>query len=255
MDWTIFGAPLSCDAAMLGLRVSLAVLGGLAAFFTVCAYLYKLYRWSAGPDWRHKRAADALRDEGAYRASINHGARAMELFDLSIQVNPRAAHTYYLRGCLKEQQGELPRAIADWQRCIERLATHAGALERLRRHPAKWARKRARFPWLYIPIAGAATLLGLFAISLFARYPTPTGQRRLPSLLSGVLNRTPAPVVSVSSMNAIPAASSARRNLCSVEIFESAPSSSKPLIVTAATPDFFAKSSRDHFSSDLAARS
>src|SRR5687767_8359218 len=45
------------------------------------------------------------------------------------------------------------------------------------------------------------------------------------------LSRTPGPVVSVSSRNSTPAASRARRHLCTVPCFGSEPRPSKPLMV------------------------
>src|SRR5262249_33968632 len=66
-------------------------------------------------------------------------------------------------------------------------------------------------------------------------------------------SRTPGPPCASSSINCTPPLSSARRNLFNVEIFESAPRISKPLIVIAATPDCSARSSLDHLSRARAA--
>src|SRR5438552_2593377 len=68
------------------------------------------------------------------RVRLHHREQAMELYDLSVRLNPRAAQVYYLRGCLKEQLGELNRAIADWQRCLSRHRDHSAAVGKLAAH-------------------------------------------------------------------------------------------------------------------------
>jgi tetratricopeptide (TPR) repeat protein len=72
-----------------------------------------------------------LRKQGYYHARLNHRAQAMELYDLAIQLNPRAAHVHFLRGELHLKMGERNRAIADWQRCLQRLPRHDRARRRL----------------------------------------------------------------------------------------------------------------------------
>ena len=66
----------------------------------------------------------------------------MELYDLSIRLNPNAGQVYYLRGDLHERNGDLNRAIADWKRCLKRLPAHPGARTKLgteTRFAAHWA--------------------------------------------------------------------------------------------------------------------
>jgi tetratricopeptide (TPR) repeat protein len=128
MDWSVLESLLRCQAGSeLHFILLLSALANLAA---VIWMLYGLWRW-----WRRSagraRVADALRDEGKHRVQIRHRGQAMALYNLSIRMNPRAAHVYYLRGCLKEELEQIDRAIADWKRCLDRHRKHAAAVQKL----------------------------------------------------------------------------------------------------------------------------
>jgi tetratricopeptide (TPR) repeat protein len=159
MDWSAFEWLLRCEPGHEQLHLIILALGGLVSLATVIATVYKLWRWWMGPSGRHKRAARALRIEGKYRAQLNHWARAMDLYDFSIRLNPRAAHVYYLRGELHHTLGNINRAIADWNRCVVRHPQHKDARERL---AVNRADVPSRFPW---PVA-IRTFAGVLLVSL-----------------------------------------------------------------------------------------
>ena len=108
----------------------IASLFGVSSAIIVAA-LIKLWRLRFGPTANHRRAAKALRNQGQFNAQLNHRQQAMELFDLSIQLNPGQGHAYYLRGCLYAELGDANRAIADWKRCLAQLPRHRDAKQRL----------------------------------------------------------------------------------------------------------------------------
>ena len=99
-------------------------LGGVATIATFLAAVYRLYRWLSNPARRHVGAATALLEEGKNRARVGEVERAMELYDLSIRLNPDTGHVYYLRGLLHERNENLARAIADWRRSLDRIAAN-----------------------------------------------------------------------------------------------------------------------------------
>jgi tetratricopeptide (TPR) repeat protein len=132
MDWSaLVEGLLSCHPGNEQLHRIVLILGGLASVATIAAAIYRLWRWLLGPPLAHRHAARALRQQGAYQARFNHSQQAMELYNFSIRLNPRAAEAYYLRGCLKEDLEQINRAIADWKRCLRSHPRHAGAIQKL----------------------------------------------------------------------------------------------------------------------------
>jgi tetratricopeptide (TPR) repeat protein len=157
MDWSsILDALLQCQSGHDQLHLIALVLSGLASFAAVVAAAYKLWRWWVGPIRTYRVAARALRMEASYHAALNHGVRAMQLYNYSIRLNPRAAHVYYLRGNVHEATGNIARAIADWQRCLARLPGHRDAASKLTRHRAQLP---SSFPWATAASTFAAVLL------------------------------------------------------------------------------------------------
>jgi len=152
MDLSLFDMLLRCQPGHEQLHFFTLFLSGLASLAAVIAAAYRLWRWRVGPLRTHRVAARALRMEGTYHAKLNHGVHAMQLYDYSIRLNPRAAHVYYLRGNLHEGIGNIDRAIADWRRGLARLPGHRDAAYNLARHRADLPIK---FPW--------ATAMGTFA--------------------------------------------------------------------------------------------
>jgi len=120
MDLSLFDMLRLCQPGHEQLHFFTLFLSGLASLAAVIAAAYRLWRWRVGPLRTHRVAARALRMEGTYHAKLNHGVHAMQLYDYSIRLNPRAAHVYYLRGNLHEGIGNIDRAIADWRRCLAR---------------------------------------------------------------------------------------------------------------------------------------
>jgi hypothetical protein len=110
-----------------------------------------------------------LQEEGELRARLSHVVRALELYDLSIRLNGRAAHTFYLRGCLWEQRNDLKRAIADWERCLAVQREHRAALAKLGSYQRQW-RPHALEPrgWGYVSLLGAVILVGLLMIAMWS---------------------------------------------------------------------------------------
>jgi tetratricopeptide (TPR) repeat protein len=145
---------LRCQPGHEQLHLIILALSGLASLAAVIAAAYRLWRWWFGPIRTHRVAARALRMEGTYHAKLHHGARAIQLYDYSIRLNPRAAHVYYLRGDLHEEMGNIDHAIADWRRCLARLPGHKDAAGKLAWHRAP----STLFPW--------ATAVGTFAAVL-----------------------------------------------------------------------------------------
>ena len=138
------------------------ILGGLACAATVVAGAYQLWRWIWPKPPKHCEAAKALRDEAKYRAQLRDFRRAIALYDLSICLNPRAALTYYLRGVLQESVGDLPRAIADWQRSVARLRHNNPAHAKLVQYGAVPGADRTSYGWAYAYGAGGVALLLAF---------------------------------------------------------------------------------------------
>jgi tetratricopeptide (TPR) repeat protein len=147
---------LRCQPGHEQLHLIILLMSGLASIAAVIAAAYRLWRWWIGPMRTHRVAARALRMEGTYHARLNHAARAMQLYNYSIQLNPRAAHVYYLRANLHEGMGNVHRAIADWRRCLARLPGHKDAASNLARHRAGLP---SAFPWATAVSTFAAVLL------------------------------------------------------------------------------------------------
>jgi tetratricopeptide (TPR) repeat protein len=144
VDWSAVGSLLGCDPGTSPFRAIAVILGGMASLTTIVAALYQLWRWWQGPNPTQRRAARALRQQGWFRHRLKHRTIAMELYNYSIKLNPRAGQVYYVRGCLFEELGNLNRAIADWRRCIAQLPRHHQALRKLAEHghvaqtPSHW---------------------------------------------------------------------------------------------------------------------
>jgi tetratricopeptide (TPR) repeat protein len=159
MDWpALVESVLRCQPGNEQLHRVVLVLGGVSSFASIVAALYGLWRWSFGRR-THRRAATALRDEGAYRAQFNHRPQARALYDLAIQLNPRAGHVYYLSGLLHEQEGNLSRAIVDWRRSLERLPRSNPAGQKLAQYAATPIDERSSHRWVYAYGATAIVLL------------------------------------------------------------------------------------------------
>jgi len=135
------------------------VRGGLARCATIVAALYKVFRWAWPPPSKHAAAAAALRDEAAHRLQLGHRRKAMELYDLSVRLNPRAGHVYYLRGLLHERDGDLRQAIEDWRRCLDRLPHNNLAEQKLAQYAAAPVNERGRYRWVYAYGVTAIVLL------------------------------------------------------------------------------------------------
>jgi tetratricopeptide (TPR) repeat protein len=159
MDWSLFDMLLHCQPGHERLYLIMLALGGLASIATAVGAVRALWRRWFGPSGAMKRAARVLRNEGKYHAQLKHRARAMDLYESSIRLNPRAGHVYYLRGNLRHEMADTNRAIADWRRCLLRLPRHADAKRRLAENVAD---PPAMFPW---PIA-VGTFASVLLISL-----------------------------------------------------------------------------------------
>jgi hypothetical protein len=154
---------LRCDVAS-GPRLIVILLGAIASAVTITLTSHTLYRRVFGPSGPVRRAADALRAEGENRAQQRDLKRALELYNLSILMNSRSAHVYYLRGVVREQRGEMNRAIADWKRCRDRLSTHFGAREKLLHfEPAASRTPHWRLAYAAVGLAALIVLIGLWA--------------------------------------------------------------------------------------------
>jgi tetratricopeptide (TPR) repeat protein len=153
---------LRCQPGHEQLHLIIITLSGLASLAAVIGAAYRLWRWWVGPSGSQRRAARLLRNGGNYHAQLNHRARAMDFYDSSIRLNPRAAHVYYLRGNLHYQMGNISRAIADWKRCLDRLPRHAHARKRLEENGITDFPPMFPFPW---PTA-AGTFAGVLLLAL-----------------------------------------------------------------------------------------
>jgi hypothetical protein len=154
MDWSVLEGLLRCEPGSDQLRLIVIALGGLASGASLVGALYALWRWWFG---RHRGVARALRQEAEHRARLNQPQRAMELCNLSIRLNGKAAQSYYLRGCLWEARNDLKRAIADWAQCLRRLPHHRGARQKL--DLAGVVLSPAAPRWAYVWGAAAVLLL------------------------------------------------------------------------------------------------
>ncbi|HJZ44082.1 MAG TPA: tetratricopeptide repeat protein [Hyphomicrobiaceae bacterium] len=131
MDWPALVEGIFRDARDdVSLRLVIAALVGLVSVLVVAGHR-RLRRWWIERSAKRQAAARALREQGEYHVQLKHRHEAMELFDLSVQLNPREGRVYYLRGCLHAELGDPDRAIADWRRCLARLPRHRDAQRRL----------------------------------------------------------------------------------------------------------------------------
>jgi tetratricopeptide (TPR) repeat protein len=144
------------------LRFIVAGIGGLVSVLVVMA-VGSLRRWSIERWARRQGAARALRDQAEYHAQLKHRHEALELFDLSIELNPREGQVYYLRGCLHAELGDPNRAVSDWRRCLARLPRHRDAQRRLSEmgQHAQAAMPRAAFLWGAVAVLLFFTLVGI----------------------------------------------------------------------------------------------
>jgi tetratricopeptide (TPR) repeat protein len=131
MDW--FNDVLGLCSSSREFHLLLTGLGALASLVSITVGIRALWRSWFGPPSRHRRAAKLLRIEGHHHARLNHHERAMELYELSAQLNPKAGEVFYLRGLLREAMGDFSGAVQDWKRCLERLPRHEAALAKLER--------------------------------------------------------------------------------------------------------------------------
>lgn len=136
-----------------------------ASLVVVSGALYALWRWWAKPT-KHREVAAALRDEGEFRASLEHRRRAMALYDLSIRLSPSAPHVHYLRGCLLEKLGQTNRAIAAWERCVRRHAQHTDAIQKLAKYGVSTP-GLGLFHWTYAVGVGAAAVVVIALAGVF----------------------------------------------------------------------------------------
>jgi tetratricopeptide (TPR) repeat protein len=143
-------------------RFIVAGIGGLLSVLAVAA-VSSLRRWWTERSAKRQGAARALRDQGEYHAQLKHRHEALELFDLSIELNPREGQVYYLRGCLHAELGDPNRAVADWRRCLARLPRHRDAHRRLSEtgQHAQAAMPRAAFLWGAVAVLLFFTLVGI----------------------------------------------------------------------------------------------
>ena len=166
MDWSAFEGLLRCQPGNEELHQIVLILGGLTTIATILAAVHRLWRWLSTPPPRHVGAATALSEEGKNRAQVGEVERAMELYDLSIRLNPDADHVYYLRGLLHERDENLARAIADWRRSLDRLPANNPAEQKLIQYAAQRCQEFASYQWVYAyGVCGLlliAALLGIF---------------------------------------------------------------------------------------------
>jgi len=127
MDW--LGTLFQCEARGDISRIFL-ILSGSASAIAVIAGVYRLWRWTF-PQQRHKRACQMLRQEAENRARRNEWPRAIELYDLAIEMNPKAAHAYYLRGVAHENVGQMKQARIDWDKAVAIMPHHTEAQAKL----------------------------------------------------------------------------------------------------------------------------
>src|SRR5262245_59048268 len=166
MDWSAFEGLLRCQPGNEQLHQIVLIVGGLATIATILAAVYRLCRWLANPPPRHVGAARALCEEGKNRAQVGEVGRALELYDMSIRLNPDAGHVYYLRGLLHERDENLASAIVDWRRSLDRLPANNPAEQKLIQYAAQPYQESARYQWVYAyGVCGLlfiAVLLGIF---------------------------------------------------------------------------------------------
>jgi tetratricopeptide (TPR) repeat protein len=127
MDW--LDAFFQCEARGDISRIALILSGSASAIGLITA-AYGLWRRIVQSQ-RHKQISRILRQEGENRAKSGEWERAIQIYGLAIQMNPNAAHAYYLRGLSYEQLGQLNRARSDWDKALQILPGYAEARARL----------------------------------------------------------------------------------------------------------------------------
>ncbi len=163
MDWpTLLEGFFEAARESVWHRFVVAGIGGLLCVLVVAA-VNSLRRWRGERSARRRGAARALRDQGEYHAQLKHRHEALELYDLSIELNPREGQVYFMRGCLYAELGDPNRAAADWRRCLARLPRHRDANRRLSEmgHQAQAAMPRAAFLWGAVAVLLLFTLVGI----------------------------------------------------------------------------------------------
>jgi tetratricopeptide (TPR) repeat protein len=128
MDW--LDALFQCEARGDISRIAL-ILSGSASAIGIITAAYGLWRRMVQRK-RHKQASRILRQEGENRAKSGEWERAIEIYCLAIQMNPNAAHAYYLRGLAYDQLGQVNRARADWDKALQILPGYAEARAKLK---------------------------------------------------------------------------------------------------------------------------
>jgi tetratricopeptide (TPR) repeat protein len=165
VDWpTLLAGILEAARVSVWHRLMLAGIGGLLSVLIVAA-VNGLRRWRRERSARRRGVARTLRDQGEYHAQLKHRHEALELFDLSIELNPREGQVYYMRGCLHAELGDPNRAAADWRRCLARLPRHRDANRRLSEvgQRAQAAMPRSAFLWGAVAVLLLFTLVGISA--------------------------------------------------------------------------------------------
>lgn len=161
MDWQVLVERILKNAQdNVWQRLIVSGLGGLLVVLIVAGF-GALRRRRSARSLQHLEAARVLRDQGEYHVQQKRRHEALELFDLSLQLDPRDGHVHYLRGCLYAELGEPDRAIADLTRCLARLPEHRDAQRKLAQLGGEYvppAAPRLSFLW------GVAVLLLLVAI-------------------------------------------------------------------------------------------
>jgi tetratricopeptide (TPR) repeat protein len=163
VDWSTLVESILRDARdSLSYRLIIAGLGGLLAVLVVAGH-GRLWRWWSERSAKREGAARALRDQGEYHVQLKHRHEALELFDLSVLLDPRDGHVYYLRGCLHAELGDPNQAVADWRRCLTRFPRHRDAQRRLAElgQYTQLATPRWAYLWGAVAVLLFFTLVGL----------------------------------------------------------------------------------------------
>jgi tetratricopeptide (TPR) repeat protein len=111
-------------------RLVVSSAGGAIAML-IAFGLQKIWRRWISHSTTCRDAARALRHQAVHYAQLQQRLEAMELFDLSIELNRKDPHAYYLRGNLHAQLGNPQLATSDWKRCLALSPEHRGAQRRI----------------------------------------------------------------------------------------------------------------------------
>jgi tetratricopeptide (TPR) repeat protein len=131
VDWSaLVDSTLQGARESIWLRLVVSSVGGAVA--TLVAFgIQKLWRGRNLYSRLRRDAARALRDQGEQHAQLEHRHEAIELFDLSVQLNPDDPHAYYARGNLHAELGNPELALSDWRRCVALFPEHRDARRRI----------------------------------------------------------------------------------------------------------------------------